>query len=247
MTIRVFHDGGPWSVDHELVIDGEELHYLQHVRRARVGAKLEVLDGRGGAARAVLLATSSRAATVRIVETIEAVHVDAPVLWLGLPDATACLAAITAACELGCTTIHLVRCARSPRELPGPARIDRVIRAALRQCGMPRPPQIVGPTTLPEILAAGTPPRGVFAWERHAMPSLPPPDGTPALLLVGPEGGFTDEEAAACTAGGLHPVSLGPWTLRTPTAVTAGLARLQEWIASGRATPVRAGDPDDRS
>lgn len=238
MTIRVFHDGGPWPVDHELVIDGEELHYLQHVRRARAGAPLEVLDGRGAAARAVLLTTSARAATVRIVETIVAVD-DGPVLWLGVPDATACLAAITAACELGCSAIVLVHCARSPRELPGPARIGRVIRAALRQCGMPRPPDIVGPTPLADLLAAGAPPRGVFAWERHAMPSVPPPAGTPALLLVGPEGGFTDEEAASCTAAGLHPISLGPWTLRTPTAVAAGLARLHEWIATGHATRVR--------
>src|SRR6267143_1164151 len=47
-----------------------------------------------------------------------------------------------------------------------------------------------------------------------------------ALLAVGPEGGWTDEELSAARAGGFLEISLGPNILRTETAVIAALAAL---------------------
>jgi 16S rRNA (uracil1498-N3)-methyltransferase len=44
------------------------------------------------------------------------------------------------------------------------------------------------------------------------------------LCLIGPEGGFTEEEAAAALAAGCRAVSLGQAILRTETAAAAALA-----------------------
>ena len=49
----------------------------------------------------------------------------------------------------------------------------------------------------------------------------------PIALLIGPEGGFTDEEVETCVQVGIMPISLGPRILRAETASIAALALLQ--------------------
>jgi len=48
-----------------------------------------------------------------------------------------------------------------------------------------------------------------------------------AVLLIGPEGGFTTDEANVAQQAGFVPVLLGPRVLRTETAAIAGIAALQ--------------------
>jgi 16S rRNA (uracil1498-N3)-methyltransferase len=226
MTVRIFHDG-PLVVGRELAVGGDELHYLRRVRRSRVGATIELLDGRGGVAQGELVHLDERRATVRVDATNVPSLADPLELWLGTPEVPACLEAIRGACELGVGRIVLVRCAYSPSGVPNPDRIDRVVRAAMRQCGLPRPPEVVGPTPLPEVLSAHEIPCGHFAWEGARGSRTPIDDALPRRLLVGPEGGLRADEAAACADHGMRPLSLGPWTLRTETATVAGLARLR--------------------
>jgi 16S rRNA (uracil1498-N3)-methyltransferase len=85
-----------------------------------------------------------------------------------------------------------------------------------------------GPVALSRWLAEPTELTGFVAWAKLRDRSNAPQTRTSpgARLLVGPEGGLTDDEAAAAIAAGLRPISLGPWTLRTETAVIAGLSRL---------------------
>ena len=50
-------------------------------------------------------------------------------------------------------------------------------------------------------------------------------------ILIGPEGGWTDEERAYFTAAGWTPVSMGPLILRAETAAIAALAVIsQAWL-----------------
>jgi 16S rRNA (uracil1498-N3)-methyltransferase len=63
--------------------------------------------------------------------------------------------------------------------------------------------------------------------------------GAAVDLLIGPEGGFDDEELALAGAAGFQPLRLGPRVLRTETAGTVALAVLQSrWgdLAALRAT-----------
>jgi 16S rRNA (uracil1498-N3)-methyltransferase len=58
------------------------------------------------------------------------------------------------------------------------------------------------------------------------LQSQPKPQGR-AILLIGPEGGFTTDEANVAQQAGFVPVLLGPRVLRTETAAIAGVAALQ--------------------
>jgi 16S rRNA (uracil1498-N3)-methyltransferase len=232
MTMRIFHDA-PLAAGDEVAIVGDEHHYLRRVRRAKVGTTIEILDGVASKVVASIVRTADRETTAKVERTVAPVATPMLELWLGIPDSTACLEAITSAAELGCTAIVLVRTAHGTAPVPGAARIERVIRAAMRQCGRPTPPEIRGPVDLAALLDAHEHGCGVFAWERLQGDGGPTQDDLaialrlPPRLLVGPEGGLTDDEASRCRARGMLPLGLGPWTLRTETAVAAGLGHLR--------------------
>jgi 16S rRNA (uracil1498-N3)-methyltransferase len=226
MTVRVF-TSEPLATDVELELDGEESHYLARVRRASVGDALEVLDGRGSIHLAHVLVLDPRRARVRLGPACDVPPVDPLELALGLPEPAATLDSLTHACEAGATVISLVRCQRSHAAVPNARRVQRVVRAALRQCGAPRSPRIRGPIELDDWLAEAS--TGVFAWaeKRGVHTPLPRLQHLERRVLVGPEGGLTDDEVRRLEAHGLFALSLGPWVLRTPTAVVAALTRLR--------------------
>jgi 16S rRNA (uracil1498-N3)-methyltransferase len=149
---------------------------------------------------------------------------------LGLPETAATLDALTQASELAATQIVLVRCERSQGHAPSSARIERVLRAAMRQCGRPSPPSLLGAPpgdlwSLTDALAHRSELPGVLG-DPSPGEFRPPDSGAGLRLLVGPEGGLSPAEVEAARLAGFRGVCLGPWILRTPTAVVALLARL---------------------
>jgi 16S rRNA (uracil1498-N3)-methyltransferase len=216
-------------------LDDEESRYLVRVRRLRVGQALELFDGHGGAWAATLI-DAGRRARVEVGPALTLVEPPTRILLLGLPDQAAILEALTGASELGATQVVFVACERSQGRVPSPARLDRVLRAAQRQCGRPRPPALLGappdePLDLQRALRHRAELPGVFAWEALRGPNeQPEPQDLAAglRLLVGPEGGLSQAEAELIRAAGFRALSLGPWILRTATAVVALLAKSQQ-------------------
>ncbi len=230
MTTRVFVPG-PLVVGTEVTVTGDEEHYLVRVRRARAGAAVEVLDGLTATHDAVVVRTAPGPTVLRIGSARALPKVPPLSLWLGLPDPSAMAAALAGACELGATQVVLVRCERSPGGAPGDDRIARIVRAAMRQSGLPQPPSIDPPIALRDAVARADV-GGVLAWEAlREDTAWALPGGTPRRIVVGPEGGFTSAEATALIDAGFVPRSLGPWTLRCETAVVAGLSRLRAALA----------------
>lgn len=238
MTVRAFTpaDCPDLRAGARLELDPEESRYLSKVRRLRVGQRFDLLDG-----RAVWTATlrTSGPRTVEVEVETRQPTVDAPerIVVLGLPDAPATLEALTVASEAGATEVIVVRCERSQARVPAPARVQRILRAAQRQCGRATAPTVHGlglaslddgPWTLDRALARRDELPGWFARARW----IDDRPGTCAQVeggqrvAVGPEGGFTDAEVTALRGAGWSPLRLGPWTLRTPTAVVAALAKL---------------------
>lgn len=226
MSTRVFIDA-PGAVG-RAALDAEESHYLRRVRRVADGARVEAIDPAGTIWLAEVASGDARGTELRLVEPRPA---PAParelVLLLGLPEPAAVLDLLPGVCELGVAEVVLVRCMRSQGAAPGDARIDRVLRAAQRQCGRPRPPAVHGPLALPAALSHRADLPGFFAWEELRAPASGDLGvGPGARLCVGPEGGFAAAEVESLRAAGFVAIGLGPYTLRTGTAAMVGLARL---------------------
>lgn len=217
-----------WAPGLRVRLSADESHYLVRVRRARAGMAVELLDGEGAAWHAVLVAVDDRNAVVELGAPRAAVAVVPLALLLVVPEPRATLEALTLASELAATVVHLVDGDHSPAGVPSPERIARTLRAAQRQCGRDRPPQVERPTSLAEALerTAAYPGWVASVPERHLATPVEVDPRVGARLLVGPEGGLSDAEEALAVRAGLRPLALGPWVLPTPTAIAAGLARM---------------------
>jgi 16S rRNA (uracil1498-N3)-methyltransferase len=143
--------------------------------------------------------------------------------------------AIEKATELGVTDIVPLAAARSEKGLIAAAekrseRWRKIVLEAAQQSRRVRLPALQ-PVAKPQAAFAARGDRlGIFLSERADAPALRlalnGQTTSEAVLAIGPEGGWTDEERDAAVRGGFHEVSLGQLILRTETAVIAALASL---------------------
>jgi 16S rRNA (uracil1498-N3)-methyltransferase len=141
--------------------------------------------------------------------------------------------------QLGAAGLRpLVATQRGPEEVPSeiPARIQRVAREAVKQCGRAWLPRFHPTTPAAELLTRTEPPLlaildpsgalSLDTWLRSLRPS-PAGYGTaarPIVLAIGPEGGFTPEELSTWRDAGATVARLGPHVLRIETAAEAAMA-----------------------
>jgi len=206
-------------------LDGAQANYLGNVLRLGVGAELLVFDGESGEwlARIVEAGKKRMALTVELrtrePETIPDVRLAfAPVKraqtdWL-----------VEKATELGAAGLQPVMTQRTVAERVKLERLEAIAIEAAEQCGRTRLPEIMEPVTLKQLLTASDR-RLYFADETGGEPAAHAFAAGPATILIGPEGGFTEEERALVRAApGSMPISLGPRILRAETAALAALA-----------------------
>ena len=105
-------------------------------------------------------------------------------------------------------------------------RLQAIAIEAAEQCGRTRLPEIAEPVKLDVLLGERDAARTLYFADENGGEAVSAAFRRgPALLLTGPEGGFTDEERAAIRAApGSIAISLGPRILRAETAALAALA-----------------------
>ena len=225
MRGRAFAAAGTLVEGTTITLDDRESHYVVRVRRAGSGDAIELLDGVAARHHAVVERADAKACVVRVGAAIVELPTPPRIVLMGLVESNAVADAIAGASEAGATAIVPVRTERSQASMPGPARVDKVVRAAQRQCGRAVPLRIDPVASLADALQQCTDLPGWFAHPGAPSGTLEP-SAAGARVLVGPEGGLTDAEVAAARAAGLQPLSLGPYVQRTPTAIVSALALL---------------------
>jgi 16S rRNA (uracil1498-N3)-methyltransferase len=217
-------------LDDRVVIEGEDGHHLQRVRRVRVGETVTVADGYGRWRGYVVALTA--AGTVGL-EAITLVGREPPLtprltIACSLTKGQKPELAVQKLTELGADRIMLVEANRSVvhwdeiKITVAFARLERVAREAAMQSRRARLPVVDGPVApaelvrFPGLVVAA--PGGVPAAE------LPMPPDDEWVVAVGPEGGFDDDELRAFD--GAPRLGVGPFVLRAETAAIASAAAL---------------------
>lgn len=211
----------------EIEADGAAAHYLANVLRLKEGAELLVFDGTSGEwlARIVLQRKGRLKLSVerktREPETV-------PDVWLAFAPVKRAQTdwLVEKATELGAARLIPVITRRTVAERVRLDRLESIAIEAAEQCGRTVLPDIAEPLTLARLLDARDPSRRLyFADEAGGEPAAGVFTSGPALILIGPAGGFSDQERAIVRAAqnGVA-ISLGPRILRAETAALAALS-----------------------
>jgi 16S rRNA (uracil1498-N3)-methyltransferase len=221
----------------ELAVSGDEHHYLGHVRRARVGDEIELVDGNGKRSRAVIARMTDAETTViagpveTVIEAPPHIRVLVPLIKGDRMDL--CIEKLV---EVGANELIVWRAERSIVKLD-PAKRDArlahyigVAEAAARQCGRATMPEVVLAATLREIL------RGLPVGERFVLdPSAGRGSsdvGRDVTLASGPEGGLAPIELDQLEQADFTSLGLGPRMLRAETAPVVAVALIRAATAS---------------
>jgi 16S rRNA (uracil1498-N3)-methyltransferase len=208
-------------------LQGDEARHASASRRLGVGDTVRLFDGRGGIAHGKVRALHDRGREID-VSIDEHTQQEAPHLRVhvacALPKGDRASTLIDMATQLGMTSFIPLLCERSVVD-PGAGTLERLRRVSLEACKQSRRaylPQIHEPIKFIEVFA-----RSGTVWIAH-------PDGEPAAtatpatdeltLLVGPEGGFSEDEIAYAAKKSARRVALGTGILRVETAAVALLA-----------------------
>ena len=208
-----------------VTLDGRQANYLGNVLRHKEGAELLVFDGRSGEWLARITEAGKRRMTLTAERQTRPPE-NIPNVWLAFAPVKRAQTdwLVEKATELGAARLIPVMTRRTVAERVKLERLEAIAIEAAEQCGRTVLPDITEPVTLKQLLE-GNGRTLYFADEAGGEPAISAFKPGPATILVGPEGGFTDEERAAIrSAPNAIAISLGPRILRAETAALAALA-----------------------
>jgi 16S rRNA (uracil1498-N3)-methyltransferase len=212
-------------------LEAEQTNYLGNVMRLGVGSELLIFNGQSGEWLGRIAETGKKRMTLAVERRTrepEAI----PDIWLAFAPVKRAQTdwLVEKATELGAARLMPVKTQRTIAERVKLERLEAIAIEAAEQCGRTRLPKIASPISLKALLDLRDEGRRLyFADEGGGEPAASSFQAGPALILIGPEGGFTDEERTLIRAApNSVPVSLGPRILR---AETAALAALAAWMS----------------
>ncbi|MBV8880594.1 MAG: 16S rRNA (uracil(1498)-N(3))-methyltransferase [Planctomycetaceae bacterium] len=200
------------KITHPAVLSPEESRHALRALRLAAGDRVTVFDPRETWTGEI--ESTAGPVTVRLLEKVEAPRIPRVVVASAIPKGARLDWMIEKLAELGVAEFIPVRFARSVTE-PGEGkrkRLDKIAVAAAKQSGAPVM------TIAAERTVAQLPADAILAAPGSADAAAP----GGGLVVIGPEGGVTAEEAARFS----RRLSLGPTILRTETAAVVAAARL---------------------
>jgi len=242
----------------EIALEKPQGHYLTNVLRLKPGDPVLAFNGKDGEWRATV-ATRGKATTLSMTEQTREQTEPTDLHYLFAPLKHERLDyMVQKAVELGVSRLQPVLTQHTQVTRVNLERMRANAIEAAEQCGVLTIPEIGEPLSLPRALAARKPERLLVFCDEDApvkdplraladarespsamlpltMASAGTEGSQPIALLIGPEGGFAeDERAAVLKLTNMVQLSLGPRILRADTAAVAALALVQAALGDWR-------------
>lgn len=225
---RLFIPGIRLEPEGRFSIEGEEARHAARVKRVAPGDTVEVLDGSGtvGLGRVGHASRTPRGEWVveGVIESVSRVPPVVPQVevWSAVPKGDRVEGMIDALSQAGAGAWGPLSCAREV-VVPRGGKLERLRRRAIeasKQCGRAWIMDLVEGGTIADAF------RGASVVLADASGTAYHPTGTLVTrVLVGPEGGWTDEEVESARARGASVARFGPHAMRIEVAavVAAGI------------------------
>jgi 16S rRNA (uracil1498-N3)-methyltransferase len=231
------------AVGQELVLEGSEGHHAATVRRLTTGEQLSLADGEGSVARCRVTSVGKRSLTAEVLEVVTAPpEIPRVIVVQAIPKGERGELAVEMLTEVGVDVIVPWAASRSIARWKGDraekalAKWRTAAREAAKQARRSWFPTVAHLATTDDVAALLS--RASVRVVLHEAASgpladVPVPGRGEIVVVVGPEGGITDDELEAFSAVGAEPLRMGSSVLRSSTAgvaaVAALLARTPRW------------------
>lgn len=219
-----------------LRLDEKASHHLARVLRAAINDEIVLFNGEGGEYQAVIRAISKKNVDVELFQ-FSPRSVESPahlILAQGIARGEKMDFVIQKAVELGVSEIYPVITERCNVRLDKEREQKRlehwraVVISACEQCGQNKLPVLHAPILLPAWLPTVHAEMKFILLPQAEQKLKAQNEAVKQIaLLIGPEGGLSEQEIKAATAAGFAALNLGPRVLRTETAALAALSVLQ--------------------
>ena len=220
----------PWAYceslsNDQVTVGDSEAHHLLNVLRLKVGESVTLFDGRGITANASIQSLSRRDVTLQILERTECRPNSRPRLTMAVsaPKGDRLKWMVEKLTELGIQQLQLMECHRSVAA-PGETRIDKLnasVIAACKQCRRATLMELSPMQSFERVIneAAQNNHRIYLAHPGDdAASHISAPHASDVTMLIGPEGGFTDEEVQLAVNAGAIRIAWPDTILRIETA-----------------------------
>lgn len=237
MSISRIYQPVSLSLQNKFRLDDKASHHIARVLRAKIGDELAIFNGEGDEYSAVITNIDKKGVDVEVTKFVER-NVESPInicLAQGIARGEKMDFIVQKAVELGVTSIFPLMTERcnvrldNTREEKRLSHWQSVIISACEQSGRNRIPDISAPQSLqawlPTVHADMK-----FVLSPHVQNKLNANKlaaKSSIVLLIGPEGGLSDQEVKMSEQHGFVPLNLGPRVMRTETAGIAAMAVLQ--------------------
>ncbi|MDO6422033.1 16S rRNA (uracil(1498)-N(3))-methyltransferase [Saccharophagus degradans] len=231
---RIYIDK-PITANSNLELDGPTAHYLLKVLRMESGRELILFNGQGGEYNAIIESAGKKSLTCTVADHTpkECESTLNTELAIGVSRGERMDWVLQKATELGVSRIVPLFAERTEVKLKG-ERLDKKVQhwqqiliSACEQCTRNTLPVLATPTTLEQYVKTSQAEQKFVLHHRTEKQLRDITKPQSAALLIGPEGGLTEEEIKIAEAHGFNPLALGPRVLRTETAPIAALSVLQ--------------------
>ncbi len=220
---------GPLAAGSAVLLDGNQAHYLSRVMRAKGGDIVILCDNVTGEWAASVISAGKREIALEVSQCLRP-REDVPDFWLcaALLKKDRFDLVLEKATELGAVKIQPVITRRCVADKLNLDRARTIVIEAAEQCARTALPEVAEPVKLEALLASWPAARTMFfADETGGEPAATAfsAAGTPAAMIIGPEGGFDPSERIILRGHRqVKPITLGPRILRGETAAIAATA-----------------------
>jgi 16S rRNA (uracil1498-N3)-methyltransferase len=224
------------SAGDDVELTGDEARHAVVVKRIRVGEQVTLTDGLGTSATCTVTATSKTSLSGRL-DAVATVDPETPrvVVVQAIPKGDRGELAVEMLTEVGVDVIvpwaasRSVSVWRGDKQAKALARWRATAREAAKQSRrswFPEVADMVSTSDVVGLLRDASVPVVLHEAASGPLADLPVPGRGEIVIVVGPEGGISDEEIAAFAEVGAEPVRMGTSVLRTSTAGVAATAAL---------------------
>jgi 16S rRNA (uracil1498-N3)-methyltransferase len=237
MRTLFFVDDLPTTVGQIYTFDNEDALHAIRVLRTGPGEVFWLSDGKGSfsTVKAIEVAKKSMQCEVLESEFQEPLDIEYTVIQ-ALPKGDRLKACAQLLTEAGADRLVFWSSARSIGKADKTLdKLDVTVREASKQARRFRIPEIVGPLTTAQVIDEIARTDIAFLFHESAtskLSAIAAPAVKKALIIIGPEGGITDEELEAFTSSGAKIALMGRPIFRSAHAGIAGLAAVQTLLKS---------------